>query len=165
MEMKRISYIIIISAILSFLISGCDLLDKLLNRPQENSVEENNIKYSIKVDKYRYNIGKEVSIDFTITNKGEQQRIFGTSGTGGCLSVIGFLIEKDGQEIFNYPQYWLAYFGQLVLEPGESKSCSFLWNQIDNEESAVEKGNYTIKAFVGQTYSGQFFVSIDFVIL
>jgi len=112
-----------------------------------NMAEQDDSIYTLKVDKFMYNLGEEIAFDYTVTNAGEEQVVFESADA----HIQSYIVEKDSQEIYSFPEFVEQIQDFLGLEKGESHTYSLKWGQEVHAGYSVKEGNYTIKAYLRTT--------------
>lgn len=146
MKIKKVKLSYAIVLLILNLIS-CNSSDNLLNLPLEKSITEDNIRYTISLDKSFYSAGENVKIDFTVKKIGTEKKIIYLSTVASDIIIY---VRKGDELVFNWPQVWVTIPSSLALESGESKEYSYIWDSKNNIYGSdgynyyVPPGNYTI---------------------
>jgi hypothetical protein len=111
-----------------------------------NSIILDEIEYYIQTDKSVYNLGENVEMLYRVTNLRDESVTFGFPHYPGYQ----FLVEKDGEQIWDAPKGWLQVPTGLRLLPGETREFPndyappLIWPMRDNENNLVDLGTYNV---------------------
>ena len=107
-----------------------------------------NISVILSTDKNLYNINENISINLNVINTGEENIPITFSNL--LFGDFEILNEKEEQVYhFSYNKSYLDITANLTIKPGENiELLNTSWNQIDNNQSLLPSGNYTIKGWL-----------------
>lgn len=113
---------------------------------QSNPEFSTDLVQTVKLDKDAYGIGAPVDIVFTITNQ-TQNTITYTFPTS---KRFDFTVDQGGEDIYTFSKgrVYAQVVGTLVLQPGETKTFTAKWNQVDNRGKQVGPGAYNISIWL-----------------
>ncbi|MCH8035113.1 MAG: hypothetical protein IH950_15335 [Bacteroidetes bacterium] len=119
--------------LLSFLLTGCDLLD-----------QNQNVGLSLDLEKYTFFEADTLKGAFTVTNLSSNiiNYNFSTSCQYGLKIQSGSVISRQ------YPEVCAQVLTSLTLKSGESKLYEFQLLLVDNDYNNLIKGNYEVETFL-----------------
>ena len=120
-------------------------------------VLKDNIQYIMKIDKSSYSLGETINVKYIITNLGETNVEY--NFTSSLQYSFGIRDQNDTRWIWNTPQQEALMPTKIILLPGESKTFSASWPQIDqnnnyyyNDDTKANPGKYKIIGGMGRIW-------------
>ncbi len=119
--------------LLSFLITGCDLLE-----------QDQGVSLGLELEKYSLAEKDTLKGTFSVTNLSSNtvSYKFSTSCQYGLKIKSGNVISRQ------YPEICLQALTSLTLKSGETKLYEFNLLLVDNDYNNLTKGDYTVEAFL-----------------
>ncbi len=105
---------------------------------------------SVRTDKLAYRLGEPVQITVTVTNTTDAPLTlyFDTS----CQAFFA-VEDASGATVYNLELHvgCLTIPTEITLQPGQSQSYPFTWNQVDDGGAPIPPGNYVIRSIIPST--------------
>jgi hypothetical protein len=130
--------------------------------PDSNSIVKDNIEYYMQINKSVYDLGESVEMLYRVTNVGEEIAIFDfpLAEIEQCL----FTVENEEVRIWGRRVDFSRVVSRFVLDPGEFKAYTKIWNMTNDngtespkDDWLISPGTYSVVGrlnLTGETYSG-----------
>jgi len=106
-----------------------------------NFIIEDDIKYYIQTNKFKYDLGENVEMLYEITNLGSEAITFNFSYT----PEWNFWVKNNNENlVFQAVTGWWAMGTSFTLQPNDNKDFSYIWDMKNAEGHLVELGAYTV---------------------
>lgn len=98
----------------------------------------------IKADHFAYKLGEPVRLTYAVRNRGSKPITLSFSSA----KQHDIWITRGDTEVFRFSKgrMYATMLTTLVLQPGQTKSFDFTWNQKDNNGQDIGPGTYTVHA-------------------
>ena len=98
--------------------------------------------FTVTTNTTNYTVGETVVIRLTLTNDTDQTQTY-DFGTAQRYDVI---VSRNDQQVWQWSadQFFAQMMGSETLEPGESRTYTVPWNQVDANGRQVRSGTYTV---------------------
>jgi hypothetical protein len=108
----------------------------------------NDVVSALSTDKKIYKVGEEIEMTIFLQNKtNEPMNLTFNSGKNYDFIVKNL---KEGKEVWRWSnnQTFTKSLMSMILDPGESKTFVFRWNQKDNDSQKIAPGTYKVEALI-----------------